>query len=110
MVERALYKERPTRLDEGTAIKIGTRAGADYVVLGSLTKVGDYISLDARLLNITEDKPPLSAFTQHKGLDHVMVKIGEFAQEIGAKILGHRVTAGGGSRRKIDQFHSAGHV
>jgi TolB-like protein len=95
MVERALYEERPTRLDEGTAIKIGTRAGADYVVLGSLTKVGDYISLDARLLNITEDKPPLSAFTQHKGLDDVMVKIGEFAQEIGAKILGRRVTAGG---------------
>jgi TolB-like protein len=95
MVERALYEERPTRLDEGTAIRIGTRAGADYVVLGSLTKVGDYISLDARLLNITEDKPPLSAYTQHKGLDDVMVKIGDFAQEIGAKILGRRVTAGG---------------
>ena len=95
MVERALYEERPTRLDEGTAIKIGTRAGADYVVLGSLTKVGDYISLDARLLSVTEDKPPLSAYTQHKGLDDVMVKIGDFAQEIGAKILGRRVTAGG---------------
>ena len=95
MVERALYEERPIRLDEGTAIKIGTRAGADYIVLGSLTKVGDYISLDARLLNITEGKPPLSAYTQHKGLDDVMVKIGDFAQEIGAKILGHRVTAGG---------------
>ncbi len=67
MVERALYEERPTRLDEGTAIKIGTRAGADYVVLGSLTKVGDYISLDARLVNITEDKPPLSASPSTKG-------------------------------------------
>jgi TolB-like protein len=95
IVERALYEERPTRLDEGTAIRIATRAGADYVVLGSLTKVGDYISLDARLLNITEGKPPLSAYTQHKGLDDVMVKIGDFAQEIGAKILGRRVTAGG---------------
>jgi TolB-like protein len=95
VVERALYEERPTRLDEGTAIKIGTRAGADYVVLGSLTKVGDYISLDARLVNITEGKPPLSAYTQHKGLDDVLVKIGDFAQEIGAKILGRRVTAGG---------------
>jgi TolB-like protein len=95
IVERALYEERPIRLDEGTATRIGTRAGADYIVLGSLTKVGDYISLDARLLNITEDKPPLSAYTQHKGLDDVMVKIGDFAQEIGAKILGRRVTAGG---------------
>ena len=104
MVERALYEERPTRLDEGTAIKIGTRAGADYVVLGSLTKVGDYISLDARLVNITEDKPPLSAFTQHKGLDDVMVKIGDFAQEIGAKILGRRVTAGGSREGRSTAF------
>ena len=105
IVERALYEERPIRLDEGTAIKIGTRAGADYIVLGSLTKVGDYISLDARLLNITEDKPPLSAYTQHKGLDDVMVKIGDFAQEIGAKILGHRITAGG-----VRQGRSTGFV
>ena len=104
MVERALYEERPTRLDEGTAIKIGTKAGADYVVLGSLTKVGDYISLDARLLSVTEDKPPLSAYTQHKGLDDVMVKIGDFAQEIGAKILGHRVAAGGSREGRLAGF------
>ncbi len=104
IVERALYEERPIRLDEETAIKIGTRAGADYVVLGSLTKVGDYISLDARLLNITEDKPPLSAYTQHKGLDDVMVKMGDFAQEIGAKILGRRVTAGGSREGRSTGF------
>jgi len=104
IVERALYEERPIRLDEGTAIKIGTRAGADYIVLGSLTKVGDYISLDARLLNITEGKPPLSAYTQHKGMDDVMVKIGDFAQEIGAKILGRRVTAGGFRQGKSTGF------
>jgi TolB-like protein len=104
IVERALYEERPIRLDEGTAIKIGTRAGADYIVLGSLTKVGDYISLDARLLNITEAKPPLSAYTQHKGLDDVMVKIGDFAQEIGAKILGRRVTAGGPQQGRSTGF------
>src|SRR4030042_6603440 len=34
IVERALYEERPMRLDEGTATRIGTRAGADYFVLG----------------------------------------------------------------------------
>jgi curli biogenesis system outer membrane secretion channel CsgG len=51
IVERALYEEKPTRLDEAAATKIGMRIGADYVVLGSITKVGDYISLDARLLS-----------------------------------------------------------
>ncbi len=94
LVEQALYQERPTRLDEAAATKIGTRVGADYVVLGSITKVGNYISLDARMISLTEEKPPLTAFTQHKGIDDVMVKIGDFAQDIGFKILGRRITAG----------------
>ena len=93
-VERAFYEERPMRLDETVAKKIGMRVGADYVVLGSLTKIGDYISLDARLISITEEKPPLGAFTQHKGIEEMMVKIGEFAQDIGYKITGRRAAAG----------------
>ncbi|MGA2468844.1 MAG: FG-GAP-like repeat-containing protein, partial [Thermodesulfobacteriota bacterium] len=94
MVEQALYEERPMRLDEAAATKIGMRVGADYIVLGSLTKIGDYISLDARLISITEDKPPLGVYTQHKGIDDVMVKIGDFAQDIGYKILGRRPMVG----------------
>jgi len=66
--------------------------GADYIVLGSLTKIGDYISLDARLISITEEKPPLGAFTQHKGIEEMMLKIGEFAQDIGYKITGRRAS------------------
>jgi TolB-like protein len=89
-VERILWEIRPIRLDEAVAKEVGSRAGADYIVLGSLTKIGSYISLDARLLSITEDKPPLGVYTQHKGLDDVMTKIGDFAQEIGYKILGRR--------------------
>ena len=94
IVERALYEERPMRLDEAAATKIGMRVGADYIVLGSLTKIGDYISLDARLISITEEKPPLGVYTQHKGIEDVMVKIGDFAQDIGYKILGRRTTVG----------------
>jgi TolB-like protein len=90
IVEQALYEERPMRLDEAVATKIGMRVGADYIVLGSLTKIGDYISLDARLISITEEKPPLGVYTQHKGIDDVMVKIGDFAQDIAYKILGPR--------------------
>ena len=90
IVERAFYEERPMRLDESVAKRIGMRAGADYIVLGSLTKIGDYISLDARLISITEEKPPLGAFTQHKGIEEMMLKIGEFAQDIEYKITGRR--------------------
>ncbi len=94
VVERILYEMRPMRLDEAVAKQVGTRAGADYVVLGSITKIGNYISLDAQLISITEDKPPLGAYTQHKGIDDVMTKIGDFAQDIGFRILGRRATVG----------------
>ena len=94
IVERALMEEKPMRLDEAVATKIGMRVGADYIVLGSLTKIGNYISLDARLISITEEKPALGVYTQHKGIDDVMVKIGDFAQDIGYKILGRRATVG----------------
>ncbi|MBM4277429.1 MAG: hypothetical protein FJ130_06025 [Deltaproteobacteria bacterium] len=92
VVERALWEMRPMRLDETVAKEAGTRIGADYVVLGSITKIGNYISLDARLISITEDKPPLGAYTQHKGIDDVMTKIGDFAQDIGFRIIGRRAT------------------
>ena len=92
VVERILYEMRPMRLDEAVAKQVGTRAGADYVVLGSITKIGNYISLDARLISITEDKPPLGAYTQHKGIDDVMLKIGDFAQDIGFRIIGRRAS------------------
>jgi TolB-like protein len=111
LVERALYEERPTRLDEAAATKIGMRVGADYIVLGSITKIGDYISLDARMISLTEEKPPLTAFTQHKGIDDVMVKIGDFAQDIGFKILGRRPTmgkpGGPGQRRGVESIDRA---
>jgi TolB-like protein len=103
LVERALYEERPARLDEAAATKIGMRVGADYIVLGSITKIGDYISLDARMISLTEEKPPLTAFTQHKGIDDVMVKIGDFAQDIGFKILGRRPAIGGLRERKASE-------
>ena len=82
------------RLDEAAVTKIGMRIGADYVVLGSITRIGDYFSLDARLVSITEEKPPVTVNTQQKGIDDVMVKIGDFAQDIGYKILGRRTMAG----------------
>jgi TolB-like protein len=94
IVERALYEEKPMRLDETAATKIGMRIGADYIVLGSITKIGEYISLDARLISIAEEKPPVTVYTQQKGIDDVMVKIGDFAQDIGNKILGRRAMAG----------------
>ncbi len=94
LVERALYDLKPTRLDEPTLANIGKKIGADFIVLGSITKVGEYISLDARLVSVSEEKPPVTVYAQQKGIDNVMVKINGFAQDIRRQILGLRTTAG----------------
>jgi len=93
VVEQALQELKPARLDEPAAEKIGKKIGADFIVLGSITKVGEYISLDARLISINEQRSPVTAYTQEKGIDNVMVKINNFAQDIGQKILGPTITA-----------------
>ncbi len=87
-IERVLAEMRPSRITEEVAREAGARLTADYVVLGSITKIGDFISLDARLLDIKGQKPPSGAFAQTEGLDQLMVKVDEFARDIGDKILG----------------------
>jgi TolB-like protein len=94
IVERALYDEKPMRLDETVARKIGMRIGADYIVLGSITKTRGDVSLDVRLISVAEEKPPVTVYTQQKGIDEMMFKISDFAQDIGYKILGRRTMTG----------------
>ncbi len=87
-IETVLLEMRPPQLTEEVAREAGKRLEADYVVLGSITKIGDFISLDARLIDTAGGKPPSSIFAQTKGLDHLMVKVDEFARDIGDKVLG----------------------
>ncbi len=94
IVEQALYDEKPMRLDETVATKIGMRIGADYVILGSIAKIRDYVSLDACLLSIAEEKPPVTIYTRQKSIDDLMVEIIDFAQTIGSEIPGNRAMAG----------------
>jgi TolB-like protein len=87
-IERVLTEMRPSHITEEVAREAGIRLKADYVVLGSITKIAEFISLDARLIDTTGQKPASGAFAQTKGLDQLMGKVDEFATDIGGKILG----------------------
>jgi TolB-like protein len=90
---------------------LGSRVGADYVVYGSITKVGEYISLDAKVVDVTGRRATTSAFAQHKGLDEVMNKVGTFAQDIAGRIQGHGTSyehKGPGQARQHLQFQALG--
>ena len=67
---------------------LGKQLNADYVVSGSLTKIGNSVSLDGKFVDITTGKTPVSIFTQSPGMDDVISKISDFAQKINQFVMG----------------------
>lgn len=76
-------------LSSSEIFDIGNKLKADYVVSGSLTKIGGALSMDGKLFDMsTTGKPALSIFYQCQTLDEVIPKINEFAQKIDYHVLG----------------------
>lgn len=88
LVQRFLSDLRGAEISDQEARWLGARVGADYTVYGSITKAGDYISLDAKIVDVAGTRPTTSAYAQHKGIDEVMTKVDTFAQDIASRVLG----------------------
>jgi TolB-like protein len=92
VIEKQLVKEavagRQAPVNEAAARQVGKALGADYVLFGSLTVFGDSVSIDAKMVDITGDKPPVAAFAQTKGMNEVIPRINDFAQDVNSKIFG----------------------
>lgn len=67
---------------------IGKNLRSDYVVWGSITKIGNSISIDGKLVDINANKSDVSIFTQSQNIDDVLPKINDFSQKIVQHILG----------------------
>jgi TolB-like protein len=67
---------------------LGKKMNADFIVYGSITKFGNSISIDGKLVDIAANKSTVSLFTQSPGMDEVIVKINDFARNIDNQILG----------------------
>ena len=106
LVEQTLAG-REGSLNEAAAREIGTALGADYVLFGSLTVFGESVSIDARMVSITGDSPPVSVYSHSKGMDEVIPRINEFAQSINNRIFGrgHAVAAKPTPQPRFSQAH-----
>ena len=80
-------------ITEGSAREIGTRLGVDYVLFGSLTVFGNSVSIDAKMVDISGSKPPLTFFNQSQQMDQVIPGIDLFATDINDKIFGRAMPA-----------------
>jgi len=92
VIEEQLVKEalsgREATLNEAAAREVGMTLGAGYVLFGSLTVFGDSVSIDAKMIALREERPPVSVYAQTKGMGEVIPRINDFAQDINNKIFG----------------------
>ena len=87
-VLEALKKQEGKELALADVYELGKLLNTDYVVWGSITKIGNSFSVDGKLVDIAARKSSVGVFTQSQGMDDLIPKITDFAQRINAHILG----------------------
>jgi len=88
VVQDVLKKSGAKELNLTDVQSIGRQLKSDYVVWGSITKIGNSISIDGKLIDITGGKSDVGIFSQSQTLDEVIPKINDFSQRIVQHILG----------------------
>ena len=64
-VEGAVQTEAASgTINEAVARRIGTRLKADFVLFGSLTVLGENVSIDAKMVDTSGSKPTMTFFDQ----------------------------------------------
>ena len=67
---------------------IGEKLTSDYVVWGSITKIGNSVSIDGKLQEAKTGKSPVNIYSQSPGMDDVITKTSDFAQKINQFAMG----------------------
>lgn len=67
---------------------LGKKLNADFVVWGSITKIGSNLNIDGKMADIASGKQALAVFAQCPSMDDVIPKINDFASKIETHILG----------------------
>ena len=67
---------------------LGKKLNADFMIWGSITKIGNSLSIDGMLVDISANKSPVAIVAQIQNMDEVIPKINDFAQKIETHIVG----------------------
>ncbi|MEW5910913.1 MAG: VCBS repeat-containing protein, partial [Thermodesulfobacteriota bacterium] len=78
-------------VNEQNAGEIGVQSGVDVIVFGSLSVIGNSISIDAKVLDITGKKSIRTFFIQSPSMDDVIPKIDQLAADINHTVFGRTV-------------------
>lgn len=84
----ALLQDIPGDINEQRAKEIGKRAGADYVVFGSLTMIGGSLSTDARMIDLRKDERAVAFSATGAQQGDVISHVDQFARKINRTVFG----------------------
>ncbi len=87
LLARKAFDAAQGEFNNHSAREAGRDLGADYVVFGSITMIGQNVSLDAAIISQIGDKPPITVSSQTKDLNGVMPQINSFAEKINREIF-----------------------
>ncbi len=93
VVEKVLKNFDWERWSEEKARKIGIKTGADFVVGGSLTKIGKVFSLDVSLIDISGKKATQKIYASSEDLAKIPVKLLEVARQLDLIILDKKIVS-----------------
>ena len=82
LVKDALYKVGTGELTQKIVQEVGSTIGVDYVIFGSITKIGNSLSIDISVLSVLQGGVTRPVFTQSIGLDEVIPKMRGLTQGI----------------------------
>jgi outer membrane protein insertion porin family len=77
------------KLAESTAEirNLGAQTGAEYVVWGSLTLLGQNFSLDAKMLASEDGEEPYAFSVEGEGIENLIGSVNKLVQELGLKLF-----------------------
>lgn len=73
---------------ERRARQVGETLQADYTIHGSLTVLGESVSIDAAMLDLSGNRAPMTFFKQTQGMGEVIPEINRMATEINSEVFG----------------------
>ena len=92
LVREAIVKGGGGELTQERAVDIGRSLQVDYVIFGSISKIGNNVSIDVNLLDVQEEGTVASVFTQSLGLDELIPHMNILAQGINEAIASRKET------------------
>jgi len=78
---------------EEQARSIGSKLGAAYAVYGSFNQIGNTISIDATLVDISGRKKPTVLLAEEKGAENLASAVGKIVQQMSVQVLSKALIA-----------------